>query len=70
MIVCCKGCTERAVGCHSTCTKYIEAKKIHLQRCEIIWKERRKECEYQAFHKDSRLESIKRKQLRDGRGRK
>lgn len=23
----CKGCTERYVGCHSECEKYIEAKK-------------------------------------------
>lgn len=67
MIDCCKGCTERAVGCHSTCIKYIEQKKVHVEKAQEMRRSRKQEFEWRAFNQDSRLESIKRKQLRDGR---
>ena len=28
----CKGCTDRYVGCHSECGKYIEVKKRNIER--------------------------------------
>lgn len=28
----CKGCTDRYVGCHSECKKYIEVKKRDMER--------------------------------------
>lgn len=31
MIYACKGCTDRQVGCHITCEKYIEQKALHEQ---------------------------------------
>lgn len=70
MITVCKGCTDRFIGCHGTCTKYIEQKKIHVAQLEEIKREHMKEAEYRSFNCHSRLESIRRKQLRDGRGRK
>lgn len=30
----CKDCTERAVGCHSTCKKYLEQKECYDQARE------------------------------------
>lgn len=29
MVLTCKGCEERKVGCHSTCEKYLKAKARH-----------------------------------------
>lgn len=37
----CMGCTERAVGCHSTCPKYaeyqVEWEKFKVQRHNMKW---------------------------------
>ena len=67
MIDCCKGCTERVVGCHSHCTKYIEQRKAHVEKAQEIRRARKQEYEWRCFNKDSRLEVIKQKQIRDGR---
>lgn len=34
MIKCCKDCTDRTVGCHSVCPKYLEEKRIHEEALE------------------------------------
>lgn len=34
MIKCCKDCTDRTVGCHSVCPKYLEEKRIHEEQLE------------------------------------
>lgn len=31
---CCRVCTKRHVGCHSTCEDYISAKKAHYEYCD------------------------------------
>ena len=28
----CKDCTDRVVGCHSTCQKYMEARDEHIKK--------------------------------------
>lgn len=30
-ITCCKGCTDRVVGCHATCTRYLNDRERHLE---------------------------------------
>ena len=43
---CCLNCTQetgRAVGCHATCTSYIESKQAHEERKERIRKVKAKE---------------------------
>ncbi len=67
MIDCCKGCTERAVGCHGTCSKYIEQRNVHVEKAREMRRARKQEFEWRSFNQDSRLEQIKRKQIRDGR---
>lgn len=39
----CKGCTERHVGCHSTCPEYTEWKSKRERMNEAIWKQKRAE---------------------------
>ena len=67
MIDCCHGCTERAVGCHRTCIKYIEQKKAHVEKAQEMKRARKQAYEWQCFNQDSRLEVIRQKQLRDRR---
>lgn len=33
---CCLNCLDRHLGCHSDCTRYIEAKKLHEEEKEKI----------------------------------
>lgn len=28
-IKCCKNCTERYIGCHSSCERYLKEKEVH-----------------------------------------
>lgn len=39
----CKGCTNRIVGCHSTCRDYNEYKVNHEWELELIRREKQKE---------------------------
>lgn len=32
MVYCCKECTDRYIGCHGKCEKYIEEKKRYLEQ--------------------------------------
>lgn len=38
----CKNCTERHVGCHGSCERYISALEIAREKQREIWKERDK----------------------------
>ena len=38
IIKCCLNCSDRYVGCHSECEKYISEKKAHLANKEKIKK--------------------------------
>ena len=40
MIMSCMGCTDRVVGCHSTCKKYQEEYAAHKEESERIRKQR------------------------------
>ena len=42
-IVVCKDCTDRVLGCHSTCIKYIEDKERYEKEKEKIREAKRKE---------------------------
>ena len=48
MIKCCKDCTDRTVGCHSVCPKYLEEKCIHEEKLE----EKRHRLNNDRIHKD------------------
>jgi hypothetical protein len=39
----CKDCTERVVGCHSTCEKYLKEKAEYAEENKKIYKEHYKE---------------------------
>lgn len=55
----CKGCTERHVGCHSTCVAYLEWKRAH----EEVLATRNKEKENK-YMSQAALKSIKKRQMR------
>ena len=42
MICPCKGCTDREIGCHSKCSKYINWNKIISKKRDIVQKEKQK----------------------------
>lgn len=37
---CCKDCTERYVGCHASCQKYVVAKVIHTYKRDKLNKQK------------------------------
>lgn len=39
-VKCCKDCTDRYVGCHSVCEKYLSEKKICDEEREAVFKSR------------------------------
>lgn len=45
-IKCCNDCDDRSVGCHSTCTRYLEEKEIHQKKKAEIDKNNRVNDEY------------------------
>ena len=44
----CRNCTDRVVGCHSTCKKYKDWKKEDQERKDIIYKNKNKEKFYRS----------------------
>lgn len=48
MILVCKNCTNRIVGCHSNCPKYLEEKRIHDEKLE----EKRQRINNDSIHTD------------------
>ena len=46
----CKDCTDRKVGCHSTCERYMTAKKEWDAEKDRIDKERGKQSDYNNQH--------------------
>ena len=49
----CKDCTEREIGCHATCKKYIDAKKEWEETKKKIYAERCRDVEYDAYRFDT-----------------
>jgi hypothetical protein len=41
----CKGCTERIIGCHSTCQSYL----VFAEDCERVRENRRNESTYNRY---------------------
>ena len=39
----CKGCTERTLGCHSTCEKYAKYKRLIKRNTNCYYMQKRKE---------------------------
>lgn len=33
----CKDCTERSLGCHDSCDKYLAAKKAYINEKKKVW---------------------------------
>lgn len=60
----CKDCLDRYVGCHSTCDKYIEWNKQHLEQKKIISASRQKDKEINMFERDRKRKCARR---RDGK---
>ena len=48
-ITCCLDCTDRKVGCHSTCQKYISQKVVADEQKTIRDKSQQKECDANRF---------------------
>lgn len=46
----CKDCTEREVGCHSSCERYITAKKEWEAEKNRIYTEKCKDSNYDNYH--------------------
>ena len=44
----CRYCTDRVVGCHSTCKKYIDWKKEYDERKQKIFENKAKERHYRS----------------------
>lgn len=58
----CIGCTDRAVGCHGKCPKYLADKAENDKKLEIIAKARKADRDAGSFKLNSRSASLKRKQ--------
>ena len=58
---CCKECTERYVGCHSSCEKYIDAKSKYDAHKQEIYEAQRLYNIYESHHY-KRVAKSKRKQ--------
>lgn len=42
-ITCCKGCTERHIGCHGSCPEYIAQAQAASEERERQWKAKKSE---------------------------
>lgn len=40
-IKCCKDCTERQIGCHGSCKRYLDEVKAENEKKERLWKEKK-----------------------------
>lgn len=47
----CMGCTERVIGCHATCEKYLEESRLCRQEKEQIYAAKGKSREYYSYKK-------------------
>ena len=63
----CKDCSDREIGCHATCKKYIEAKKEWDEERKKLYAERCKIAEYDAYRFDT---VCKRRATRERKARK
>lgn len=57
----CKNCTDRKMGCHSECSKYIKYLEIHNKEKQEIYKNTLKRTEYMSFISVQRTRDKKRK---------
>jgi hypothetical protein len=55
----CKGCTDRVVGCHSTCQKYQDAKAEYESEKAAILKSKKAENDYADFKVNTVIATIK-----------
>lgn len=55
----CQDCSDRVVGCHSTCQKYKEARASHKKKFEEIQKVKKAEDSFDDY-KIRRVEATKR----------
>ena len=55
----CKGCTDRAVGCHSTCQKYLDAKAEYERKKEAIRKAKAEGNDFVGFKVNTIRETVK-----------
>ncbi len=53
----CKECTKRYVGCHSECEGYIEAKKAHDDKAQMIREAKRPELVETMYRKDKSIKN-------------
>lgn len=61
----CKDCTDRVIGCHATCEKYIEVIREHEERKQAIAKSKEQDEICSGFRR-TQLDKAK----RSGRGRR
>lgn len=61
MITVCKDCNDRFAGCHSTCEKYIEAKKVHDMQLQEKYKRNNRDSDYTNFVVSNKEKVKKRK---------
>lgn len=57
----CKTCTDRVVGCHSTCEKYISEKQAYEDACAAITTQLQKENNAEEVKIVNSIKTIKRK---------
>lgn len=57
---CCYKCTKRVVGCHSTCSEYIETRKKFEAERNIVYEKRNEERRYSAYESDRAFKAKKR----------
>ena len=64
----CKGCTEREIGCHSWCEKYLKQVEENAEKHHKIMEEKAKYSQYNEYARE-RNTKIKKK-VKGRRGRK
>ena len=62
----CKDCTERHAGCHATCEKYAETKKVYLELKDKVNKERYKDSVVNSFEVEQKTKVLKKQNHKKG----
>ena len=59
LILCCKDCTKRQLGCHSTCSDYIREKEEHDKTKSEIDRKRRADREMFYYGLEQKSKTLK-----------
>lgn len=60
-ITCCKDCTDRQIGCHATCERYLEQKKRNEEEVDRAHEYKMVDLEYSKLSQEHLRRLVKKK---------